>query len=132
MFGLAAFFVSQFCFAAWAGTISSTLWALPPGEGKVRWLEIHNLKTASVDGLFHVQVLERKRTDPVWDSRSVADHMALTEAALRASIVAPLKAGSVYPERFEGGFAKWQTAQAAGHASVCNSTVLSCLADTSN
>jgi hypothetical protein len=40
--------------------------------------------------------------------------------------------GSVYPETFDAGYAKWKTAQAANQAFVCKSYVLACLAEATN
>src|ERR1700684_4700185 len=93
---------SQTSGAYWSGKISSPLWSIGAPSGSVRWLEIHNLDTAKADGLYQVEVLERRSIDPPWKFKSLAHHMAVTEEALRASAIAPFKRGSVYPETFDG------------------------------
>jgi len=114
--------------SAWTGDIAWTLWSLPPDAKMTRWLEIHHLDTAHADGLYHVQVMGRNRGDPVWKYEHLADHLAITEAALRASIVSQLKSGSMYPESYDGGYQLWLKAQARGTAFVCTTNVLDCLA----
>jgi hypothetical protein len=126
--GIVACLFAQLGFAYWSGAISSPLWSIGAPSGTVRWLEIHNLEGAKAEGLYHVEVLERRSIDPPWKLKSLAPHMALTEQALRASIVAPFKRGSVYPETYDGAYAKWKSAEAENHAFVCKSTVLECLA----
>jgi hypothetical protein len=118
--------------AYWSGQISSPLWSIAAPSGSVRWIEIHNLESAKAEGLYHVQVLERRSIDPPWKFHSLAPHMALTEEALRASVIAPFKRGSVYPETFDGGYAKWRSAQAQNHAFVCKSSVTACLTEAFN
>jgi hypothetical protein len=115
--------------AGWTGEVSSELWTLPSADGTSRWLEIHNLKGPRDEGLFHIEVLERDEGDPVWKFRRLAPHMAVTEAALRASIVKPLEKGSVYPESFDEAYRAWKSAGAAGYAFVCTSTVAACLSE---
>jgi hypothetical protein len=129
---LFAFLAAQVATAAWPGPVTSALWTLQATDGKIRWLEIHNLSTARLDGAYHVQILERRRTDPPSTFVSLADHLAITEAALRASIVAPRNSGSVYPERFQAAYAQWQAARAAGTAAICETNVTACLAGSVN
>ena len=125
--GLAVFVVATASRADWVDEISSALWALPSARGSSRWLEIHNLNSARSEGLYHIEVLERNAGDPAWKFRPLAPHMAITEAALRASIVKPLKEGSVYPESYNDGYQMWKSAKAAGQAFICTSTVAACL-----
>jgi hypothetical protein len=113
--------------AYWSGKISSPLWSIGGPSGSVRWIEIHNLGTVKADGLYHIEVLERRSIDPPWKFQSLAHHMAVTEEALRASVIAPFGRGSVYPETYEGAFNKWKIAQANHNAFVCKTTVIACL-----
>jgi hypothetical protein len=110
---------SQTSGAYWSGKISSPLWSIGGPSGSVRWLEIHNLDTAKADGLYHIEVLERRSIDPPWKFKSLAHHMAVTEEALRASVIASFKRGSVYPETYDGAFEKWKIAQANNNAFIC-------------
>nr|WP_207935466.1 DUF5086 family protein [Pseudomonas aeruginosa] len=54
--------------ADWSGPIEQPLWSLPAAPGLSRWLIVHNLSSAAADGLYHVEVLERRqgqqRTEP--------------------------------------------------------------------
>lgn len=113
--------------AEWREPITSPLWALQSAPGTLRWIEIHNLRSAAADGVFHVEVLERRTADPAWQIKHRAGHMAVTDAALRASIVKPLKRGSVYPETYDYAYAKWVKDKEAGQARICDSTILACL-----
>jgi hypothetical protein len=126
---LACFF-SPTCGAYWSGKITSSLWSIAAPSGSVRWLEIHNLKTAQSDGLYHVEVFERRSIDPPWKFRSLAHHMAVTEEALRASAIAPFKRGSIPTETYDEAFEKWNLAQANKHAFTCETSVTACLAET--
>jgi hypothetical protein len=103
------------------------VWELSGTDRTVRWLVIHNLAEGVTSGVFHVEVLERKRTDPAWHFTHLAPHMAITAAALRASVLKPLKSGRVYPEQFEDAFAQWRKQQVAGTATTCERSVLDCL-----
>ena len=94
----------------------------------IRWVEIHNLGGAKQTGLFHVEVLGRRRGDPAWKVEHLVPHLAITTAALRRSIVEPLAGLSVYPETFEDAYRLWQKAGgAAGKRPICESTVDDCL-----
>jgi len=104
------------------------LWSLPPRGDMVRWVEIHDLDQARKSGLFHIEVLGRRRGDPAWKIEHLLPHMAITTMALRRSIVEPLTAGSVYPETFDDAYRRWQkTGASAGGAPICETTLDECL-----
>ena len=104
------------------------LWSLPPEGETLRWVEIHNVEEARQSGVFHIQVLSRRRADPAWKVQSVAAHMAITVAALQRSVVSRLSTGSVYPERFDDAYRAWLRAHQAGAAApICDTTVDRCL-----
>jgi len=129
LIAVAACFAAQVGAAYWSGKISSPLWSIRSDEGKIRWIEIHNLATAAADGVYHLEVMERLRASPASQFKPLARHMAVTEEALRASLVEPLGKGSVYPESFEEAFGRWKAAQAANHAFVCKVSINACLAE---
>jgi Domain of unknown function (DUF5086) len=112
--------------AEWTGAIDVDIWQLPSSGSGTRWLVIHNRSSAEAEGLYHIEVLERAFGAEVWN-KHVADHMAITATALRASITKPLKKGGVYPESFDSGFAAWKKKKADGKEFVCTSSVLECL-----
>lgn len=99
------------------------LWSLRAPPGRLRWVEIH----AQAGGVYHLEVLERGAADPPWQLRHLAPHLAVTGTALRASIVAPLRRGSVYPESFDSAYAQWRTLEAQGRAPVCRTSIERCL-----
>ncbi len=103
------------------------LWELSGPPTSVRWLVIHNLAEGKKTGVYHVEVLERARAAPRWRFKRLAAHLAVTEAALRASVRRPLRSGRVYPEQFEEAYAKWRKEHAGGLAAVCDSTIVGCL-----
>jgi len=113
--------------AAWDAAIATPYWRIESPAGTIRWIEIHDLDAGRTTGLYHVQVLERELQSPLWKFRSLASHMALTETALRASIIDIAKERSVYPETFESGYSTWKEREAAGDAPICNSEVAKCL-----
>jgi len=113
--------------AAWDAAIATPYWRIESPAGTIRWIEIHDLDAGRTTGLYHVQVLERELQSPPWKFRSLASHMALTESALRASIIDIAEERSVYPETFESGYSTWKEREAAGDAPVCKSEVTRCL-----
>ena len=88
---------------------------------------IHNLKEARETGVYHIEVLARGIDDPVWKIEHVAAHMAITESALAASVLAPLNKGAVYPEIFDDAFMDWQKQNAGKGGAICASTIAECM-----
>lgn len=118
--------------AAWAQPVvpgDHEVWELSRTGTTLRWVVIHNMAEGKTSGVFHIEVLERRLADPAWKFTRLAPHMAVTAAALRASIRKPLRSGRVYPESFDQAFAEWQRQHAAGAGTVCGRTVLECLKD---
>lgn len=122
-----ASFVPTVAFAAWTESISVDIWAMRPTAKETRWLVIHNRDSAIAEGLFHVEVLALAKGAEPWRVRHLARHLALTEEALRASIVKPLRRGAVYPESFDDAYAQWREQSNAGSAPICRSSVFECL-----
>src|SRR5450755_4758603 len=88
-------------------TVGST-WMLPGTASDLRWVEIHKIDGVGTDALYHISVLRRPKTDPVWNLKHVVAHMAITGAALSRS-VAPVVShmGTAYPETYEEGYKAW-------------------------
>ena len=107
----------------------SGIWSIT-GTGLVqRWIVIHNLKDGSTSGIYHVEVIQRATGAPAWQIERLANHMAVTEAAVKRSIIKPLDRGAVYPEPFDDAMAEWQAQNNGKGGDVCNTTILACLAD---
>jgi len=113
--------------AAWSGVIANEIWQLPSSATGSRWLIIYNLASAETDGIYHIEVIEQPFGAEAWNIKHVANHLAVTPEALRASIIKPLKKGAVYPESFENAYAEWKKQNVQGDASVCNTSVVECL-----
>lgn len=107
--------------------IDSDLWSLAAPAGMRRWIEIHDRAAVPPGGVYHVEVLQRRIGDPPWKLRHLAPHLAVTTAALRASILEPLRRGSVYPESFDAAYARWRELEARGAAPVCDTRIDRCL-----
>lgn len=113
--------------AQWTGPIDRTVWEIPADKGSHRWLIIRGTPQSSQDNLYHIEVLERKAGQPAWSFHRVAEHLALTETALRADIVRPLKRGDVYPETYDNAYAAWLKLDSASRRPVCTSRLSDCL-----
>ncbi len=103
------------------------IWSMPPTQQENRWLIIHNLTQAKQTGIYHIEVIGRGKHDPVWKIKHLANHIAISEAALNRSIVAPLKKGAVYPESFESAYSQWQKLNNGAGGEVCQTDVVQCL-----
>ena len=121
--------VSTLAGAAWNAPLSTPCWRVHSPAGVQRWIEIHDLAAGAATGVYHVQVLERRIGSHRWEFRSVVANMALTETALRASIVGVAKERSVYPETYQAGLQAWRALAARGEPPVCRSVLATCLAN---
>jgi hypothetical protein len=107
-------------------TVGST-WMLPATASDLRWVEIHKIEGVGTDALYHISVLRRSKTDPVWNLKHVVAHMAITGAALSRS-VAPVVShmGAAYPETYEEGYKAWLGLGGKGNPPICDTTVMEC------
>ncbi len=103
------------------------IWSIASTPKENRWLIIHNLTAAKTSGTYHIEVIARAKGDPVWKIKHLANHLAITEAALSQSIIAPLKKGAVYPESFDSAYQKWQALNHNAGGEICQTNVLQCL-----
>jgi hypothetical protein len=72
-------------------------------------------------------VLSREKGRPVWNLKHVLPHMAITEAALRRSVLGPApKLGMSYPEQYNEGYRQWRGLLAQHKALICETSVLEC------
>lgn len=106
------------------------IWSIPGKAGAKRWIVIHNLSEASANGIYHIEVLQRAEGAPVWQVERLARHMAITESALKRSVIEPLSGGAVYPEPFDDALRRWRTENNGRGGRVCNATVSACLGAT--
>ena len=107
--------------------VDADLGSLAAPAGMRRWIEIHDRAAVPPGGVYHLEVLERRVGDPPWKLRHLAPHLAVTAAALRASILKPLRKGAVYPESFDTAYARWRELESRGAAPVCDTSIERCL-----
>ena len=103
------------------------IWSIAGTATHDRWIVIHDLAEAARSGIYHIEVLARRKKDPRWKIERIRPHLAITAQALDRSIVAPLASGAVYPESFDDAFHRWQEERIRGSGIVCETSVLECL-----
>jgi hypothetical protein len=64
-----------------------SVWQVPGTATEDRWLEIRAIDGTGENILYHVSVLSRKNGSQVWDIKHIVPHMAITESALRRSVL---------------------------------------------
>jgi hypothetical protein len=79
-------------FAGSAGKFTEeSIWMLADRANDIRWVEIHKIDGVGAEALYHISVLSRHKTDPVWNLKHIVAHMAITGRRLvAASFVWPL------------------------------------------
>jgi hypothetical protein len=102
---------------------STNYWEIAGSAEKMTWVEIHNRQEAKSTGIAHIEVLARRRSDPVWEVQHVCFHMAITTDALRRSVLRPVQVKSVYPETYEAAFARWKLAAQEGSPMICTTSI---------
>ncbi len=99
------------------------IWSLAGTAQQNRWVIIHT----QAKGIYHIEVIGRGKKHPAWQIKHLANHIAITEAALSNSVIAPLQKGAVYPESFNSAYQQWQAENNGTGGAICTSDVLSCL-----
>ena len=89
---------------------------------------IHNLADGKKTGIYHIEVIQKATGAPSWQIERLVKHMAITEAALKRSVVKPLNSGAVYPEAFDDARAEWQAQNGGKGGEVCSTSVRDCIA----
>ncbi len=103
------------------------IWSIDPTPEMQRWVVIHHREQAKTTGIYHIEVIGRKPGDATWQVIRLVRHMAITEAALQASVREPLNRGAVYPESFNEAYAEWQRENEGQGGTVCRLSVVECL-----
>ena len=104
------------------------IWSIAGSEKQQRWIVIHNLSEAKTTGIYHIEVIQRAAGAPTWQIVRLVNHMAITEKALKRSVIKSLDKGAVYPEPFNDAFAKWKMQNDGNGGAVCESSVMECIA----
>jgi hypothetical protein len=65
--------------------------------------------------------------DPAWKFTWLAPHLAITEDALRRSVIGPSRQLANYPETYESAYQSWLRTKGTEHRDVCTTTVALCL-----
>lgn len=102
-------------------------WKIRGTSEQSRWVEVHIIEPWNGTQLFHVEVLGHKTGDPSWQVIHLVRHMAITEQALRRSVLRKSRELAVYPETFDGAYAVWKSRYANGQAAICDVSVEDCM-----
>ncbi len=102
-------------------------WMIRGTPEQSRWVEVHQIEQWNGTQLFHVELLGHKTGDPSWQVIHLVRHMAITEQALRRSVLRKSRERSVYPETFDGAYAVWKSRFANGQAAICETSVEDCM-----
>lgn len=103
------------------------IWSIAGAPGMDRWIVIHDPESSKSTGVYHIEVVGRKTGDPSWQVVHIVPHMAITEQALRDSVIEPLVSGAVYPESFDDAYAAWLASNGGAGGEVCTRTVIECM-----
>jgi hypothetical protein len=98
-------------------------WRLASPKGSHRWVVIHQVPSGE-DSSYHIEVLEEKDRDPAWSFARLAPHMAISEHALRMSVLGPSRLRMPYPESYEVAYSRWRS---SGHLDICSTSIEQCL-----
>jgi hypothetical protein len=123
---IAAFSATVFADSVTKFAVEST-WMVPGTASDLRWVEIHKVEGEGANAVYHISVLRRLKTDPVWNLKHVVAHMAITGAALSRSVVPKVShMGAAYPETYDEGYREWLRLRDKGNAPICDTTVIEC------
>jgi len=103
------------------------IWSIKGSDQAQRWIVIHDLTGVEKTGIYHIEVIQRTNGAPEWQIERLVRHMAITEAALKRSVINPLDRGAVYPEPFDDAMAEWQAKNGGLGGNVCNTSVTACI-----
>ena len=103
------------------------IWSIESTAEQDRWIVIHNLEEGIKTGIYHVEVIGRVKDDPVWKITRLVNHMAVTEKALKDSVVKPLEKGAVYPEAFDDAYTQWLSQNSDKGGAICNTSIIDCM-----
>lgn len=104
-----------------------SIWMLADTANDIRWVEIHKIDGVGAEALYHISVLSRHKTDPVWNLKHIVAHMAITGAALSRSVIRVASGvRAAYPETYEEGYKAWLALREKGNAPICETSVMEC------
>lgn len=105
----------------------SGIWSIKGSSQKNRWVVINNIDHKNDESIYHIEVLSRKKSAPLWQVEHLVPHMAITKAALTRSIIKQLKKGAVYPETYNTAYYKWQSENHNTGGLVCTTSIEQCI-----
>ena len=103
------------------------IWSIKGSDKEQRWIVIHNLAEGKSTGIYHIEVIQQDAGAPAWQFEHLARHMAITEDALKRSVLKPLNRGAVYPEPYDDALSKWTAKNSGNGGEVCHTSVLDCI-----
>jgi hypothetical protein len=124
---LAFIFIATYGYCADIRGHRQGIWSIRGTEKQDRWIVIHHLSDGLRSGIYHIEVIGREKGAHKWSVKHLVNHMAITEKALQASIVKPLKKSAVYPEAFDDGYKEWLSQDSGKGGPVCETSIEHCM-----
>jgi Domain of unknown function (DUF5086) len=110
-----------------ADLAEGSIWMLAPTSNEIRWLEIHHVERGGPNSVYHVSVLARGKSDPVWKVQHLVPHIAITDAALRRSVIElTVRIRPSYPETYDDAYRRWLALKSDGKAATCDTSIIEC------
>jgi hypothetical protein len=104
-----------------------SVWNLSDTPTQDRWVEVHSVEIIGAITIYHVSVLSRRKGEPIWSLKHVVPHMAITEMALRRSVVKLARSQlTAYPEAYDGAYSQWRALRDKGNAPICDTSLIEC------
>ncbi len=105
----------------------SKIWSIKPFEsGRKYWCIIRDQEKMEKGMVYHIEVVYRDLGSQVYNVIKIIPHMAITEVALKSSVIKKLKRGDVYPEQYEEARKQWEMDRANGDLNICRSSIYEC------
>lgn len=105
----------------------SGIWSIKGSSQQDKWIVIHNIDNRNGNTIYHIEILSRKKTAPLWKIEHLAPHMAITKPALSKSIIKQLRRGAVYPESYNFAYHKWLIENSNTGGFVCSTSIAQCI-----
>ncbi len=105
----------------------SKIWSIKPFEpGRKYWCIIRDVEKIDSGTVYHIEVVYRDSGSPVYSVTKIIPHMAITQDALKLSVIKKLKRGDIYPEQYDEARKKWEVERKKGEIKICGSSVYEC------
>lgn len=103
------------------------IWSIKSPSNVQQWVVINNIDIRGNETIYHIEVLSRKKSAPLWQIQHLAPHLAVTQKALVRSIIKELHKGAVYPETYNAAYNKWLHDNNNTGGKICTSSIEQCI-----